>query len=111
MYLVNIGWSVRLKYKTGKEVAKAFQTIFKDNKPKKLWVDKGKEFYNTTVEDLLKENNIRREIFQTFSQNMLPLLKQIFILRKCQDGTKDTYVERYDLDNFSGMAQLQIDYI
>ena len=53
------GWSVPLKFKTGKEVAKAFQTIFKDNKPKKLWVDKGKEFYNTTVEDLLKENNIK----------------------------------------------------
>ena len=42
---------------------------------------------------------------------MLPLLKQIFISGKCQDGTKDTYVERYDLDNFNGMAQLQIDYI
>ena len=53
------GWSVPLKYKTGEEVARAFQTIFKDNKPKKLWVDKGKEFYNTKVADLLKENNIK----------------------------------------------------
>ena len=42
---------------------------------------------------------------------MLPLLKQIFISGKYQDGTKDTYVERYDLDDVSGMAQLQIDYI
>ena len=31
--------------------------------------------------------HLRREIFQTFSQNMLPLLKQIFISGKCQDGT------------------------
>ena len=53
------GWSVPLKTKTGEEVAKAFKIIFKENKPKKLWVDKGKEFYNTIVEDLLKENNIK----------------------------------------------------
>ena len=31
---------------------------------------------------------IRRRIFQTFSQNILPLLKQIFISEKCQDGQK-----------------------
>ena len=53
------GWSVPLKFKTGEEVAKAFQKIFKENKPKKLWVDKGKEFYNTNVEDLLEKNNIK----------------------------------------------------
>ena len=53
------GWSIPLKFKTGEEVAKAFQKIFKENKPKKLWVDKGKEFYNTIVEELLEKNNIK----------------------------------------------------
>ena len=53
------GWSIPLKFKTGEEVAKAFQKIFKESKPKKLWVDNGKEFYNTIVEELLEKNNIK----------------------------------------------------
>ena len=57
------GWSVPLKTKTGKEVASALGTIFKENKPTKLWVDKGREFYNKNVSELLKKNNI--EIYST----------------------------------------------
>ena len=52
-----------LKTKNGSEVSKAFQSIFKKNKPKKLWVDKGKEYYNKNVLDLLAKNNI--EIYST----------------------------------------------
>ena len=52
-----------LKTKTGLEVSKAFETIFRKNKPKKLWVDKGKEYYNKNVLDLLAINNI--EIYST----------------------------------------------
>ena len=42
------GWIVPLKTKTGLEVSKAFESIFKkgkgkaQGKPKKLWVDKGR---------------------------------------------------------------------
>ena len=57
------GWGVPLKTKTGKEVAAALQTILKKNKPAKLWVDKGREFYNQDVSRLLKKNNI--EIYST----------------------------------------------
>ena len=52
------GWIVPLKTKTGSEVSGAFETIFQQNKPKKLWVDKGKEYYNKNVKDLLAKNNI-----------------------------------------------------
>ena len=38
-----------LKNKTGLEVASALETIFKERKPDKLWVDKGTEFYNSHV--------------------------------------------------------------
>ena len=48
-----------LKTKTGLEVSKAFQIIFKENKPKMLWVDKGKEYYNKNVLDLLAKNDIK----------------------------------------------------
>ena len=42
------GWMIPLKSKkkTGEEVASALKKIFKERKPDKLWVDKGKEFYN-----------------------------------------------------------------
>ena len=46
------GWIVPLKSKTGEEVARAFNKIFKERKPEKLWVDKGKEFYNKNVKAL-----------------------------------------------------------
>ena len=57
------GWIVPLKTKTGLEVSKAFENIFKKGKPKKLWVDKGKEYYNKNMLDLLAKNNI--EIYST----------------------------------------------
>ena len=57
------GWIVPLKTKTGLEVSKAFESIFKRGKPKKLWVDKGKEYYNKNMLDLLAKNNI--EIYST----------------------------------------------
>ena len=48
------GWLIPLKDKTGKSVASALKTIFEDRKPKKMWVDKGKEFYNKDVKDLIE---------------------------------------------------------
>ena len=36
------GWMIPLKNKTGTEVARALQKVFKERKPEKLWVDKGK---------------------------------------------------------------------
>jgi len=47
MFHQNIG--LPLKNKTGTEVAGALQKVFKERKPEKLWVDKGKEFYNKHV--------------------------------------------------------------
>ena len=51
------GWLVPLKTKTGKEVAEAFEKILKQRKPPeglRVWVDKGKEFYNKWVKDLIQ---------------------------------------------------------
>ena len=48
------GWMLPLKDKTGKSVADAFKEIFKKSKrkPKKLWTDKGREFYDKHVMEL-----------------------------------------------------------
>jgi len=53
------GWIVPLKTKTGLEVSKALQIIFKENKPKMLWVDKGKEYYNKNDLDLVAKNDVK----------------------------------------------------
>jgi len=47
------GWIMPLKDKSGKSVESAFEKIFSEGrKPEKLWVDKGKEFYNKDVKAL-----------------------------------------------------------
>ena len=52
-------WIVPLKDKKGESVTEAFKKIFKEGrKPQYLWVDKGKEFYNKHVKDLLEKNGI-----------------------------------------------------
>ena len=48
------GYLIPLKDKTGKSVASALKTIFKERKPEKMWVDKGKEFYNKDVKELIE---------------------------------------------------------
>ena len=53
------GWIIPLKTKTGLEVSKALQIIFKENKPKMLWVDKGREYYSKNVLDLLAKNDVK----------------------------------------------------
>ena len=53
------GWIVPLKDKKGDTVTKAFKTIFKEGrKPQYLWTDKGKEYYNKYLKELLKKDNI-----------------------------------------------------
>ena len=46
------GWIVSLKSKTGVDVANALSKIFSERRPMKMWVDKGKEFYNKHVKAL-----------------------------------------------------------
>ena len=53
------GWIVPLKDKEGETVTEALKTIFKKRrKPQCLWTDKGKEYYNKNMKELLEKNNI-----------------------------------------------------
>ena len=58
-YMLNVvdvfskyAWSIPLKDKTGKTTLDAFKQIVKtsNRKPKHIWVDKGKEFYNRNID-------------------------------------------------------------
>jgi hypothetical protein len=53
------GWLIPLKNKTGVTVSEAFENLFKQRKPMYIWSDKGSEFYNRQVKELLKDNNIK----------------------------------------------------
>jgi len=59
MVFSKYGWIEPLKNKKGTTVANAFDNIFKSGrKPLLLWTDKGTEFYNTNVKQLLSRENI-----------------------------------------------------
>ncbi|PFX14318.1 putative uncharacterized transposon-derived protein F54H12.3 [Stylophora pistillata] len=58
------GWIVPLKNKKGESVAEGFERIFTEGRvPKRLWVDKGTEYYNSHVKDLMKANDV--EMYST----------------------------------------------
>ena len=53
------GWIVPLKDKKEETVAEAFKTLFTEGrKPEYLWTDKGKEYYNKNMKELLDKNKI-----------------------------------------------------
>ena len=85
------GWIVPLKTKTGLEVSKAFESIFQQNKPKKLWVDKGKEYYNKNVKDLLAKNNI--EIFSTENE------EKSSVCERWNSTIKEKMYKRFTMQN------------
>ena len=49
------------KIKKGVSIVDAFQKILDDSnrKPNKIWVDKGSEFYNSSIKKWLKDNNTK----------------------------------------------------
>ena len=68
------GWMMPLKNKEGKTVATALKKIFKERKPEKMWVDKGKEFYNKDVKDSVTlystENEEKSSIVERWIRTM-----------------------------------------
>ncbi|XP_048515868.1 uncharacterized protein LOC125502148 [Athalia rosae] len=59
-------WAVPMKNKTGEETASAMKFVLKRGRvPKHLQVDRGKEFYNSHFEDLMRRYKIK--LYSTFS--------------------------------------------
>ena len=73
------GWIIPLKNKEGKTVASALKTIFKERKPEKMWVDKGKEFYNKDVKELIElystENEEKSSVVERWIRTMEKMWK------------------------------------
>ena len=53
------GWAVPIKFKSATAVKDALESILKNATPKKIWADKGTEFYNQKVRQLLNKHNIQ----------------------------------------------------
>ena len=70
------GWLIPLKDKTGKSVASALKTIFKERKPEKMWVDKGKEFYNKDVKDLIELYSTENEEKSSVVERLIRTMKE-----------------------------------
>ena len=75
-YMLNIvdcfsrfAWAIPLKNKNADDVLKALKDLFQDTNriPRKIWVDKGGEFYNKKIDTYLKKNNISR--YSTYSES------------------------------------------
>ena len=77
-------WIVPLKRKAGQEVADAFSRILKERKPCKVWVDKGKEFYNKDVQKLVAlystENEEKACVIEGFNRTIKEKNLSIFLL-------------------------------
>ena len=79
------GWLIPLKDKTGKSVASALKIIFKERKTGKMWVDKGKEFYNKDVKDLITlystENEEKASVVERWIRTMKEKMFKYFIFQ------------------------------
>jgi len=65
---------IPLKNKTGTEVASALRKVFKERKPEKLRVHRGKEFCNKHVQQLVElystENEDKSSVVQRWNRTM-----------------------------------------
>ena len=86
------GWVIPLKDKKGETVAEALKTIFEERKPEKLWTDKGKEFYNKNVKDLIElystENEEKSSIVERWIRTMKEKMWKYFT-----DNNTYTYMD------------------
>ena len=86
------GWLVPLKDKTCKSIAMALKTIFKERQPEEMWVDKGKEFYNKDVKELVElystENEEKSSVVERWIRTMKERMWKYFT-----DNNTNRYVD------------------
>ena len=86
------GWIIPLKNKKGETVAEALKTIFKERKPEKMWVDKGKEFYNKDVKALIElystENEEKSSVVERWIRTMKEKMWKYFT-----DSNTNVYID------------------
>ena len=95
-------WIVPLKDKKGVSIVNAFKKILKQSarKPNKIWVDKGREFYNKSFTKWLQENDI--VMYSTHSKGKSVVAERIIRtlknkICKCMTSiSKNVYINKLD---------------
>ena len=70
------GWIIPLKDKKGETMAKELKELFKKRKPEKLWTDKGREFYNKDVKDLVELYSTENEEKSSIAERWIRTIKE-----------------------------------
>ena len=109
------GWLVPLKDKSGKSVATAFKQIFKERKPTKIWVDKGKEFYNKDVKSLIElystENEEKSSVVERWNRTMKEKMWKYFSANSTSVyiDVLDDLVEQYNNTRHSSIKMTPVE--
>jgi len=98
------GWIVPLNDKSGKSTANGFLKILESSgrKPGKLWVDKGKEFYNTNFKKLVElystENDEKSCVVERWNRTMKERMYKYFTANSTRKyiHVLDDMVARYN---------------
>ena len=102
-------WAIPLKDKSGKSTTTAIKSPIEKTKrkPDKIWSDRGKEFYNKTFLDFLKQNEIQiystnsdlKAVFvERFNRTLLDLIKKPMYIegKACWLNHLDAALEKYN---------------
>ena len=102
-------WAIPLKDKSGKSTTTALKSLIEKTKrkPDKIWSDRGKEFYNKTFLDFIKQNEIQiystnsdlKAVFvERFNRTLLDLIKKPMYIegKACWLNHLDTAMEKYN---------------
>jgi len=112
------GWMLPLKDKTVKSVAEAFKEIFKKpkRKPKKLWTDKGREFYNKDVKELgvelySTENEEKSSLAERWNRTMKHKMFKYFTANNTKKyiDLLDDFVDRYNNTRHSSIKMTPVE--
>ena len=95
-------WVVPLKDKKGVNIVDASQKIFDKSgrKPKKIWVDKGGEFYNSSFKKWLKDNDI--EMYSIHNEGKSVVAERFIrtlktkIYKYMTSISKNVYIDKLD---------------
>ena len=95
-------WVIPSKHKKGISIVNAFQKILKESnrKPNKIWVDKGREFYNNSFKKWLQDNGI---VMYSTNNKVKSVAAERFIrtirnkIYKCMTSiSKNVYIDKLD---------------
>ena len=95
-------WIIPLKRQTGQDVANAFSRILKEQRPSKMLVDKGREFYNKDVQKLVKlystENEEKYCVIDRFNRTIKEIFFKYFSVNKTRKfvDVLDLLVDQYN---------------